>query len=429
MKKPHQQLLLALGLSLAVQTATASSMLGAYVDGDGWQPAQISNFNAVTAKPLAVVNLFSGFSMNWNSHLSTQASNIVAQGAMPMITWMPVDSSRNTANLLPEIIGGQWDTYIDTWIQGLRLWRDSYPLDKRPTVMLRFAHEFNGSWYPWANDPDNLKAAWRHVHARFQAAGINNSVEWIWCANNVNVDNYNDITRYYPGDDVVDLTGLDGYNWGSNYSFSQWKGFDATFSVPYLKLIGSFPTKPVVIAEVASTEPLDVPDVSLGQDGTDADARESKELWVQDMYSRIRTDYPAIRAAVWFNTNKELDWALNGSSNTGLTAYNNAVVDPYYLGTFSPLKTTTTTTSGGKGGGKGGSTTDSGGGGKKPRLSSTISTEAAPTSRLTGIEQATTISHMPAAVGEKLLEMEAHGFRNLPSAALEQLRKARLHGL
>jgi len=44
-------------------------------------------------------------------------------------------------------------------------------------------------------------------------------------------------------------------------------------------------------------------------------------VWVQDMYTRILAEYPAIRAVAWFNTNKELSWALNGAGNTGLAAY------------------------------------------------------------------------------------------------------------
>jgi hypothetical protein len=52
------------------------------------------------------------------------------------------------------------------------------------------------------------------------------------------------------------------------------------------------------------------------------------------MMDRIKTTYPAIKSIVWFNTNKELDWALNLEGNTGLAAYNNAVSDSYFAGTL-----------------------------------------------------------------------------------------------
>ena len=215
--------LLTLMCSLATTHASAGAMLGAYVDYDGWNTVSIDQFNAATTKPLAIVNVFSNFSQDWGS-LSTQASNVVSRNATPMITWMPSVSDRPDANLLSEITTGQWDTYIDNWIKGLKAWQATYPSTSKPTVLLRFAHEFNGNWYPWGNDPNGLKAAWRYLYSRFKAANVTN-VEWVWCANNTNIDSYNNITLYYPGDDVVHWTGIDGYNWGSNYSFSTWKSF------------------------------------------------------------------------------------------------------------------------------------------------------------------------------------------------------------
>jgi beta-mannanase len=402
--------------------AHASAMLGAYVDYDGWNTTTIDQLNAATTKPLSVVNLFSGFDQNWATSLAIQATNIVSRHAAPMITWMPSQSARPDANLLGEISNGQWDAYIDTWIAGLKNWQATYPADKRPTVLLRFAHEFNGNWYAWGNEPDGLKAAWRYLHTRFAQAGVT-GVEWVWCANNVNVDSYNDVTRYYPGDDVVDWTALDGYNWGSNYSFTQWKGFAETFSTPYTTLVTNYPTKPILLAEVASAEPADVPNPLYGQNGNDSDAGQSKEAWVQDMYTRIMTEYPAIRAVAWFNTNKELGWALNGAGNTGLVAYNSVTANSYYSGTFAPLTTaptapttTTTNTKGGK----------SGGGGKKTSTSTMTTLSVTDDTQDTSLQRALAVSHMPAVVGEKLLESEAEGFRSLSPSALKALREERV---
>lgn len=74
-----------------------------------------------------------------------------------------------------------------------------------------------------------------------------------------------------------------------------------------------------------------MPNAEIGQQGDDSDATESKDAWVADMYNRIMTDYPGIRAVAWFNTNKELSWALNqtahsGLPNTGLSSYNQLIV-------------------------------------------------------------------------------------------------------
>ncbi|HRJ53850.1 MAG TPA: glycosyl hydrolase [Candidatus Thiothrix moscowensis] len=422
----HASLVFACCLATLTLPAHASTMLGAYINHDGWSLSDIDKFNSTTAKPVAVVNLFTTFDYHWDS-LSIQASNIAARGGTPMITLMPYRNNNNS--MLTAIAAGTEDNYINSWISSFRNWRDSYPSDSRPTILLRFGHEFNGNWYPWSNDPETFKAAWRHIHGLFTAAGVNNSVEWVWCANNVNVDDFNDITRYYPGNDVVDWTGIDGYNWGSNFSFSRWKTFDETFSSTYVKLISNYPDKPVVIAEVASAEPGDLPDLSKGQDGNDSDASQSKDIWVQDMYNRIIASYPAIRAVAWFNTNKELSWALNETSlsglpNTGLNGYNSAITNSYFLSTFTPLKTTTNSSTGGK---------KTGGG--KPRKSTSTSLVAATTttattdreSAITGLQHTIDISRMPIIVGEKLLGLEAEGFRRLPPDALKNIRQNRLN--
>lgn len=407
---------------LMAGTAQSTTMLGAYIDHDGWNTAPIDQFNTDAAKPLAVVNLFSSFGQDWGG-LAIQASNIVSRKATPLITWMPSISSRPDANLLGEISSGQWDGYIDGWINSLKLWQASYPTDQKPTVLLRFAHEFNGNWYPWSNDPDGLKTAWRYLHSRFAQAGVT-GVEWVWCANNVSVDNYNDITRYYPGNDVVNWTALDGYNWGSNYSFTQWKGFAEVFSSPYTTLVTNYPDKPVLLAEVASAEPQDLPNADYGMTGNDSDAGQSKAVWVQDMYTRMLAEYPAIRAVAWFNTNKELSWALNGTGNTGLAAYNTVIADSRYTGTFTPLVAPPTVTEPTR------TKPTKGGGGKRSTTTSTTLMTAESTAlesiqqeREVGIQRALALSKMPEVVGTALLAREAQGFRNLPPAARAVLRK------
>src|SRR6185312_5048197 len=60
-----------------------------------------------------------------------------------------------------------------------------------------------------------------------------------------------DFTPYYPGSDVVDVLALDGYNWGS---LDVWQTYSQVFGPSYDVLAGLDATKPVMIAETASTE-------------------------------------------------------------------------------------------------------------------------------------------------------------------------------
>ncbi len=78
-------------------------------------------------------------------------------------------------------------------------------------AMLRLGWEFNGNWYPWnANaDPEGFKAAFRHVVGVLRSVpGSHFSIVWnpSLAAGTVSAD------TLWPGDDVVDLVGLDVYN-------------------------------------------------------------------------------------------------------------------------------------------------------------------------------------------------------------------------
>ncbi|KAG1663506.1 Endoglucanase H [Nymphon striatum] len=238
-------------------------------------------------------------------------------------------------------------------------------------------------------------------------------LQWVWCASATSTDDYDDLTVYYPGDDLVDWTSLDGFNRGSNYSFSSWRSFDEIFSYAYTTLVNNYPDKPIILAEVGSAEPSDLPNPEWEQYGDDSDASNSKEEWVSDMFNRIRQDYPAIRAISWFNNNKELSWALNdiaqnGLPNTGLSAYNSSILHDHYLSSLVPLPgfeidndndlDTTTHIRRGR---------------NNPERSKSSAMHS-------------TLSKMPKVVGEKLREKEATGFRNLSQEALSRITMKRL---
>ncbi len=325
------------GVALAALVTSASAqaqvMLGAYVPGDGFQRSEIMRYNSAMQKPLAFVNIFSSFSHDWD-HLYWQSSNIVREGAMPMISWMPVDLNRPDENILSEIALGLHDSYLDEWAQKLEAWVAQYPVEEQPTILLRFGHEFNGNWYSYGNSPFFYQSAWQYIHDRFEAAGVNKHIEWVWSANNVNVDDYNDLTVYYPGSEYVDWTSIDGYNFGSNYSWTTWESFTDLYADSYLTLVNYFPEKPILIAEIGTAEERDLPSWFWGQFGDDSDAGESKEAWVADFLTQLETHFPAVRAVAWFNTNKELGWSLTGNGNSGYNAFATAIQSDYFTSEF-----------------------------------------------------------------------------------------------
>lgn len=325
-----------IGHLAAGQAQAADVMLGAYVSGDGWNTSNIESLNTSSDNKLTFINLFTTFSYTWERQLQYQANNIYNQGLVPLISFMPVDNTRKSTSILQEIIDGEWDAYLTQWAQGLKKWVDSKTLlEKDGAIMLRFAHEFNATWYSYGNQPDKLVKAWQHVYTLFEGENVNNYIQWIWCANNVDVDDVRDVTQYYPGNDYVDWTSIDGYNWGSNYSFSRWKTFSDTFANLYRTLVDNYPEKPILLAELGTTEPNDTPRSEWGQDGNNTDLTNSKETWFQDMLQTLPETFPAIRAISLFNINKELGWSINGSTpqsveNSGLTAWREGIADTTY---------------------------------------------------------------------------------------------------
>jgi hypothetical protein len=73
------------------------------------------------------------------------------------------------------ICNGNHDDYIDAFTRALR--------DSGMTVYLRFAHEMNGTWYPWFHHPAEYVAAWRYVRNRMRSMRNGWNIKFVWSPN------------------------------------------------------------------------------------------------------------------------------------------------------------------------------------------------------------------------------------------------------
>jgi beta-mannanase len=262
-------------------------LLGAYVspDGHAWRRASVSGLERDLGRPLAIDHRFKHWSDPFPSTADAWDHD---HGRLPMITWMPDGPS------LAAIAAGQADGTIEARARAAA--RDGRPM------FLRFGHEMNADWYPWdgaRNGGASGRAAityvtaWRHVHALFVHAGATN-VRWVWSPNHRSIPAaaWNAADRYYPGDDVVDWVGIDGYDRTPKHRTS----FAALFG-PAIAALDHH--KPVMIAETA----------------TDRSARPRQAAaWIDTVRRTIETRYPAVRALVWFDASKRHhDWRVGGS--------------------------------------------------------------------------------------------------------------------
>jgi mannan endo-1,4-beta-mannosidase len=75
--------------------------------------------------------------------------------------------------------------------------------DANVPVLWRPLHEAAGGWFWWGTSREGYIALWRHMHERLtQKHGLHNLI-WVWNGQD---------PAWYPGDDVVDITGYDIYD-------------------------------------------------------------------------------------------------------------------------------------------------------------------------------------------------------------------------
>ncbi len=235
---------------------------------------------------------------------------IVDRGALPSIAWEPWDYRPDIWNqpdyALARILAGEYDEYIDQWAVGLA--------ETRQPVMLRFAHEANGDWYPWAesrngNTTGEYVATWRHLHDRFEAAGADNVI-WVWSPN-INPFGSWPMAGVYPGDDYVDLVGLVGY-WGHfGRTPTEVGTFESVFGAS-IDEIRTITDKPIFISETGAS-----------------DEGGFKAAWIEG-FLRAVAERRDVVGFVWFEADKESDWRIE-SSPESLASFLEGLTLPAYV--------------------------------------------------------------------------------------------------
>ncbi|MFI5027113.1 MAG: hypothetical protein ACHQCI_10250, partial [Solirubrobacterales bacterium] len=117
---------------------------------------------------------------------SSEKTALQERGVVPMVTVEPYVGGQPAS--LQDIAAGKYDGYIHS--------EAASAISYGGEVLLRFAHEMNGDWYPWSGDPAAYVAAWRHYVDVFRADGASN-VRFVWSPN-VNPSGRIPFDAYYP---------------------------------------------------------------------------------------------------------------------------------------------------------------------------------------------------------------------------------------
>jgi mannan endo-1,4-beta-mannosidase len=115
----------------------------------------------------------------------------------------------------------RWMHELDLLATGLK------ELDDAGVVVLwRPFHEMNGGWFWWGGkDPDTFIKLWRQMFDYFTQTKRLNNLLWVYAPNQST-----NTALYYPGDQYVDLVGLDAY--ADNVDQRHIKGYAEVADLP-----------------------------------------------------------------------------------------------------------------------------------------------------------------------------------------------------
>jgi pimeloyl-ACP methyl ester carboxylesterase len=147
-------------------------------------------------------------------------------------------------------------------------------------VLYRPLHESNGDWFWWGKAAvSDFRAMWRGVFKYLTVTKSLHNLLWVYSANH-NEGGSMDPTAYYPGDDVVDIVGLDIYS-------------DT--------LQAADPGKPGYAEMVALNKPFAV--TEYGPDNADSMADGATRLPNDEVIQVIKAQYPqTVLATAWYSS-------------------------------------------------------------------------------------------------------------------------------
>ena len=217
---------------------------------------------------------------------------IIAAGATPLLTlepWLPDAGVAQPQYALARVAAGAFDADLARWGSDLASW--GHPL------LLRWAQEMNGDWYPWAvgvngNSASDYRAAWARMRAAIEPS---DRLRLVWAPNTVTLGT-SSFAHCYPGDDAVDVLGIDGYNWG-DLPGHHWQGAAELFTPGLHALNELGGRQPILITEVASAEGATAQD---------------KAQWISDFFGVVANN-SRVAGFVWFQIDKERDWRFNST--------------------------------------------------------------------------------------------------------------------
>ncbi len=319
------------------------TLLGVNLD---WENQDLTAHRTNLGHPPAVVVQFSDIPYDdetW-AHTVAAAGQAKLHGSILLLTLEP---------------HGGLDTISDEVVT--RLATDLLALnDNGVPVVLRFAHEMNGSWYAWGQQPTHYIEVFRKVATAVHTTAPGTAMMWApnygggypftggqYAARPGTKDykaldtNHNgkltmdddSYLPYYPGDDAVDWAGVSLYHWGNKRPWGNnevpedgkfvgmltgtYRGTAGNdVGVPdFYQVYGEEHHKPIGIPETAAI-------YTPSRDG-DTEIDIKRAWWRQVFSEQVHTEFPMVKMINWFEwrkyeieINDTVDWRAADSPTT-----------------------------------------------------------------------------------------------------------------
>ncbi len=303
----------------------------------------LSQYAADLGHKPAVSVSFAGFpyTAEEKAHLDQAVTQIRADGQTMLLTLEPMQGLDAVTDEAVAALAADLATFND----------DGVP------VIVRFAHEMNGSWYPWSQQPAAYVDAFTRMAKAVHATAPGSSMMWAPnygggypfaggqyeakrdTADFTALDTDGDGTvtmaddsyaPYYPGDDAVDWVGMSLYHWGAKYPWGENElpeankfkeqltgnyvganGDDSLLS-DFYHVYGQQHGKPVAIPESAAL-------FAPGAGG--AAEMDIKRAWWEQLFSPdVAAEFPQLKMINWFEWDKNevevkgrVDWTVTNT--------------------------------------------------------------------------------------------------------------------
>ncbi len=284
--------------------------IGSIPGATNWTTAITSMENTV-GRRFDIVKRYHDFS---NSGISgvfpdSHERSLAGGGRISFIAWVSKNYSTGADQRWSDIAAGRYDaSVVDPVARRLKNYGGK--------VFLDFDHEMDGRMRVNDGTPAQYVQAYRHIRARFEAAGANNVI-FVWTTTGY-LGNEAKIIDSYPGDAYVDWIAYDPYNFGVCHD-TAWESFDASVDPFYDWLMShGHADKPFMLGEYGSVPDPQDPYRRAG--------------WFRGQVAGMWA-HPNIKAVMYYNSHGSCPPSISSSISKdapALDAFGDAGRDPYF---------------------------------------------------------------------------------------------------